>query len=90
MCSSSVIVADVVVVVAVVVVVVVGVQVIHTIVRIVRSNPFMTAMQVMSRLFLTWGILWLVPEVCSWLFLPVEGSRASVLMVTSAHSHDTA
>lgn len=37
-------------------------EVIHTIVGIVRSNPFMTAGQVMSRLFLTWGILWLVPE----------------------------
>lgn len=37
-------------------------EVIHIVVRIVRSNPVMTAAQVMSRLFLTWGILWLVPE----------------------------
>jgi len=43
--------------------VVVVTQVIHIVLRIVRSNPVMTAVQVMSRLFLTWGILWLVLEV---------------------------
>jgi len=42
---------------------VISVQVFHAVVRIVRSNPIITAMQVSSRLFLVWGILWLVPEV---------------------------
>jgi len=49
----------------VVVAVVVVVQVVHAAVRIVRSNPITTATQVSSRVFIVWGILWLVPEVCT-------------------------
>jgi len=50
------------------VVAVVVVQVVHAAVRIVRSNPITTATQVASRVFLVWGVLWLVPEVCAALF----------------------
>jgi len=43
-------------------------QIVHAAVRIVRSNPITTATQVFSRVFLIWGVLWLVPEVCITLF----------------------
>ena len=38
-------------------------QVIHAAVGLVRSNPVLTAFQIASRVFLIWGICYLVPEV---------------------------
>ncbi|CAL8075979.1 unnamed protein product [Calicophoron daubneyi] len=38
-------------------------EVIHAVTRLVRSSPFTTALQLFSRVFLVWGILYLIPQV---------------------------
>jgi very-long-chain (3R)-3-hydroxyacyl-CoA dehydratase len=37
-------------------------EVVHSATGIVRSNPFLTAVQLASRVFLIWGVLYVVPE----------------------------
>ena len=41
------------------------VEVLHAAAGLVRSPIFTAAQQVASRLFIVWGILWLVPEAAS-------------------------
>ena len=40
-----------------------AVQILHSVVGLVKSNPVLTAFQVFSRVFLLWGVVWSVPEV---------------------------
>jgi len=37
-------------------------EVLHSATGLVRSNPFLTAVQLASRVFLIWGVLYIVPE----------------------------
>ncbi|VDN12869.1 unnamed protein product [Dibothriocephalus latus] len=38
-------------------------QVVHACLRLVRSSPLTTAIQIASRIFVVWGVLYLYPEV---------------------------
>uniref|UniRef100_A0A5K3F7Z5 Very-long-chain (3R)-3-hydroxyacyl-CoA dehydratase n=1 Tax=Mesocestoides corti TaxID=53468 RepID=A0A5K3F7Z5_MESCO len=38
-------------------------EVFHALLRLVRSTPFTTAIQIASRIFVLWGVLYLYPEV---------------------------
>ncbi|TPP62966.1 Very-long-chain (3R)-3-hydroxyacyl-CoA dehydratase PASTICCINO 2 [Fasciola gigantica] len=38
-------------------------EVIHAVLGLVRSSPFTTMVQISSRLFVVWGVLYLLPEV---------------------------
>ena len=56
-----------------------SVQILHSAVGLVKSNPMLTGFQVFSRVFLLWGVVWSVPEV---------GSVCKCLYVyPSAHAH---
>ena len=56
-----------------------SVQILHSAVGLVKSNPMLTGFQVFSRVFLLWGVVWSVPEV---------GSVCKCVYVyPSAHAH---
>ncbi|XP_013402118.1 very-long-chain (3R)-3-hydroxyacyl-CoA dehydratase 2-like [Lingula anatina] len=38
-------------------------EVLHCVLGLVKSNWFLTAVQIFSRVFLTWGVVWSIPEV---------------------------